>query len=499
MSLDLHTLFPPELDLQLVEVEQGNAALTLTLASRRRACVCPSCGTVSFRLHSRSTRFVQDLPCLGVTVSLRLIVRRFRCHHVPCTKQTFTEAFPEFITPFKRITKRLSSVFERVALDVGAEPGSRLLTSTGLFVSPDRLLRLVHALPRPERPCPNLIGIDDFAFRKGFTYGTVIVDLKTGTPVDLLSDRDASTVTTWLQARPNIELVARDRGKEYFVAVTTGAPQARQVLDRWHVLKNLREAVERQRAREQQAISNVLIQAGLQLPQIRRSRIDHVRRDAYTERRRAQYHKIRTLQSEGMTISGIARTLGIARPTVHAAVRTEHPPGVSRRRKRPSPLDVFEPHLRRRWAEGCRNAKLLWRELQALGYAGKYPPVRRWTEPRRGFDENVLPESNLIRGGSAPLAWYFVKPRTELDVDERRVLDVILTTFPALNELRTLTRTFVCALLDAKPADLASWRAKVEGSGLKSLQAFVLGLRHEWDALVAASETNGRTARPRAS
>lgn len=450
----------------------------------------------SSRLHSRYTRRVQDLPCLGFAVSLRLIVRRFRCAQATCTRRTFAEVFPEFVRAFGRATRRLGKVLEHVALAVGAEPGSRVLETTGIHVSPDRLLRLAHALPRPERSCPKIIGIDDFAFRKGFTYGTLIVDLETGSPVDLLPDRDTDTVKVWLEARPHVELVARDRGKEYFVAVTTGAPQARQVLDRWHVLKNLRETVERQLARQQQEISNVLAADGLQLPQIRRSRQDHVRRDAYMQRRQEQYQRIRALHQDGMTISRIARTLGVTRPTVHKAVRSEQPPGISRRRKRPSPLDVFEPHLRRRWAEGCRNARELWREVTALGYTGRYAPVRRWAEPRRGLDDKVLSDGNKTRAVPAHLAWFFVKPKVELDSAEQRVLDLMLTTFPQFAELRRLARAFVRAVLESKADELEAWRSQVEHSDLKSLRAFVYGLRHEWDALVAACETtwsNGPT------
>ena len=240
----LQPLFPEGLFLELEDVSHTGNTLTLSLSSTRDEGTCPTCAQGSSRIHSHYQRTLKDLPCLGHSVTLKLGVRRFRCNTLRCPKRTFAERFYLLAEPYSRITDRLRETLEGVVLMVGGEPGARLLRRLRVTTSADRLLRAAHALDVPSTSPPAALGVDDFAFCRGRSYGTVIVDLATGRAVDLLPDRQADTVASWLQSHANIEIVARDRSREYASGITKGAPKARQVLDRWHVLKNLREAVE---------------------------------------------------------------------------------------------------------------------------------------------------------------------------------------------------------------------------------------------------------------
>lgn len=176
---------------------------------------------------------------------MELRVRRFRCQNSLCTQRIFCERLPRVVAHYARRTVRLTTALELIGFAVGGEAGARLARELGLTVSPDTLLRRLHHLAQKETPIPRIIGVDDFAFRRGQRYGTLLVDLERRYPVDVLPDREAETLSAWLKAHPGIEIVTRDRSKTYANGISAGAPAAVQVADRWHLLKNLREALEK--------------------------------------------------------------------------------------------------------------------------------------------------------------------------------------------------------------------------------------------------------------
>jgi transposase len=200
---------------------------------------------MSSRVHSRYIRTAADLPWHGVPVRLELHTRRFRCRNSHCPKRIFCERLPSVVAPYARKTVRLHVALELIGFAVGGEAGARLAKALGLTASPDTLLRRVRQVARKESITPRIIGVDDFAFRRGQRHGTLLVDLERHLPIDVLPDRDAETLSAWLRAHPGIEIVTRDRSRAYANAITEGAPATVQVADRWHLLKNLREALEK--------------------------------------------------------------------------------------------------------------------------------------------------------------------------------------------------------------------------------------------------------------
>ncbi len=208
------------------------------------SAVCPDCQQISTKIHSRYKRHPRDLPCFGFPVQLHLMVRRFFCHHEPCSRRTFAESFPELVRFKKRRTNRLYRQHLAVAFAVSGEAGRRLLPLLAMPLSGDTLIRDIRCQPEEEPQSPRVLGIDDWAKKRGHTYGTILVDLESRQPIDLLDSREVTDVTAWLQQHPGIEIVSRDRGQDYAKAASLGAPKAQQVVDRWHLLKNLREVVE---------------------------------------------------------------------------------------------------------------------------------------------------------------------------------------------------------------------------------------------------------------
>jgi transposase len=206
---------------------------------------CPDCGRASRAVHSRYRRRPTDLPSLGRALRIDLRVRRFYCRNAACARRTFAERLLELIGPHARRTRRLAEAQGRVGVALGGEAGARLLQRLSMPASADTVLRLVRGLPLPEPEPPRVVGVDDWAQRKGRTYGTVMVDLERRRVLDLLPDRTAETLADWLRRQPQVALVARDRSTEYARGIALGAPGARQVADRWHLLANVRQVLER--------------------------------------------------------------------------------------------------------------------------------------------------------------------------------------------------------------------------------------------------------------
>lgn len=175
---------------------------------------------------------------------LELTVRTFRCDTSTCPRRIFTERLPEVVAPYARRTLRLAEVLRLLALALGGAAGSRPVAPLQLATSPATLLRLIRCTPLRTQPAPQVLGVDDWSQRRRKTCGTILVDLERRAVVDLLPDRTAETLAAWLRERPGIDIISRDRFGAHAEAARTEAPQARQVADRWHLLRNLAETLE---------------------------------------------------------------------------------------------------------------------------------------------------------------------------------------------------------------------------------------------------------------
>jgi transposase len=243
--MPLSTLLADPKAIRLLYLRPSLSAITLVVRTTARCAPCPRCHRASLRIHSRYARAVTDLPWHGIAVKLELRTRRFRCQNSLCVQSIFCERLPRVVAHYARKTVRLNAALELIGFAIGGEGGARIARKLGLTVSPDLLLRRLRQSSPEKTTAPRIIGCDDFAFRRGRRYGTLLVDLERRSPIDLLPDREAETLSAWLKAHPGIEIVTRDRSKTYACAITEGAPTAVQVADRWHLLNNLRETLEK--------------------------------------------------------------------------------------------------------------------------------------------------------------------------------------------------------------------------------------------------------------
>jgi transposase len=232
------SLLPAVPGLCLAQVAIAADTVTFTLASTQTPVPCPLCATPSARLHSHYARTVADLPWGHHAVRLHLQVRRFRCPVPACRRRVFAERLPTLVAPHGRRTLRLCEVLGLVVVALGGEGGARLLARLGMPASPASLLRLIRRMTPPAAPPVRVIGVDDFALRRGRRYATVIVDQEQRRPIELLADRTADTLATWLRQHQTLTTITRDRSTEYARGIAAGAPQAVEILDRWHVHKN---------------------------------------------------------------------------------------------------------------------------------------------------------------------------------------------------------------------------------------------------------------------
>ncbi|HZO91989.1 MAG TPA: ISL3 family transposase [Chthonomonadaceae bacterium] len=312
--------------------ESINGTLTLRLTTCGRSAICPACHHRSRRIHSHYQRTLADLPLGSQKVCLLVRVHRFVCVNPACSRRTFAEPLPEVVARYARRTQRLQISQTKLSQAVGSRPGARLAIPLGLPTSPTTVLRLERAAPVPTFGTPRVLRVDAWAFKKGQRYGTILVDLERHHVIDLLPDRTADSLAAWLRAHPGVEIISRGRGGCYAEGAREGAPHAVQVADRFHLLKNIGDMLERLLVRQHRFLREATHQAQgsaetaqsgeTSLPAAMTPPPDRplTRAQQQSRLRRAcrvaRYERAVALQQQGMSQREIARTLSLSRNTI---------------------------------------------------------------------------------------------------------------------------------------------------------------------------------------
>jgi transposase len=507
----LNPLLPEAVPLRCRHIRIQPDLVTVVVETTGPKAACPICGQPSRRLHSRYTRTLGDLPWQGRVVRWSLVARKFFCDRAGCPRQIFTERLPEVTAPYARKTGRLEHALTELAFACGGEPGARLAWQLGMPVSADTLLRRIRRSSAPTQSVLRVLGVDDWAVRRGQRYGTILCDLEQHRPIDLLNDREAETLAAWLRGHPEIRLITRDRASFYIEGASKGAPQAVQVADRFHLMQNLRQALVRMlehRYRHVAAVARHVSEArrsAVHPPSVveppKRSRTHRLprgptMRDIRRARRLERYQQVIELHRQGVSQRAIAKRVGVNRETVgryiHAGRFPERTP-----RKYASRTDPFTDYLHKRWKEGCHNAAQLARELETQGFVGSYCSVRRrvahWDPAESSrFQGSVSPVPPAVHPPSSRrLAWLLLKESGDLDDQDRVFVEALCQRCPEVAVAAKLAREFGDMAHDRQGHALDDWIQRAWDRAIpRELRAFATGLRSDYDAVKAAMTTD---------
>ncbi len=477
---------------QITLTENG---LLIEIAATSATSCCPSCSQPSSSIHCHYRRTLRDAPCAGRRVQLVLTVRKFTCRNSYCERKVFAERFPAFVEPWARMTIRCCRQITSIGLATCGKGGTRLATRLGIQTTRQTILRRIMDLPDSSAGVILFLGIDDFSFRRGCRFGTILVNLESHRVVDLLPDREAETSAAWMRQQLDLMVVSRDRGGAYASAAAQGAPQATQCADRFHLLKNLGEAVEdllarhlsASRKRQVEAAPQGQVPAGLAERKVRRCQPSEDLPSAYQQDRLARYQQLMQLREQGMTQAAIAQQIGVSLNTVRrwlldGCPETARGPYVSR-------LDPYLPYLFQRWTQGCQNIAQLFRELQARGYRGSYASVRDNLVRRLPFDGRKTPASASSQPPLLPTlqqaAFLFLRRPEELRPQEQETVNTLRQLHAEVELAYDLVQQFARMLRTRTGDKLDTWLTQVASSNLAELQSFAAGIEKDKDAVRA--------------
>ena len=478
------------------EAEVSGGCLWLRVRARADSACCPRCGCSSGKVHSTYQRRLADAAIGGRRVRIRLRVRRFFCGNPVCPARTFAEQVSGLTSRRSRRTPPLGRTLTSVALALAGRAGARLAGALDLTAGRSSMLRLVMALPDPETGALTIVGIDDFAFRRGRDYGTILINVETGRPVDLLRDREADTVADWLKEHPGIKVICRDRAGAYADGARQGAPDADQVADRWHIYHNLCEHVDRAAGRHRSCLEEPVPEepeqpaapdAGQALDR-QQAAIDaaarRVAESALAVRTRQRYDLVQSLKAQGKGIKPIKRETGLAKGTVRRFYYAETVGELLAKVKdgRPSILDEHKPYLHQRWNDGVTNVIQLHAELKDRGYKGSYGTIRDYVLPFRQAD--AAPPAVPGPPKARDLARWITADPDNLDDDEKAELAKARGRCPDLDALAGHVTDFAKILTGRHGDRLDDWIAKVEADDQPDLHSFVRGIKRDYQAVL---------------
>ncbi len=486
--MDPQLLLPPGAGLVVEQVQLCNEIVHVTVRCEPSGANCSNCGVWSEAFHSSYERNLGDLPIAGRQAVIDLQVRRFRCYHPDCRRKTFVEQAPVLAERYAHRTRRLRLLLDEIGLALGGRPGTRHCKRLAMPTSRSTLLRMVRALPERPIDTPTVLGVDEFAVRRGRRYGTILVDVGTHHVVDLLEDPSADALVEWLSKHPGSQVICRDRDGVYASAAKRGAPEALQVADRWHLVHNLADALERFAVRELATLRKELKAEG---PAYNSPSPDTLlaKTESSSPRRlllrNAQRHaEIHELMAQGLTVSAIARRVRLDRKTVRRFANAEVATDLlGADARRGTTLDPYLPYLARRWREGQQVAAFLFAEVWQQGYRGSKRTVRRQLAGWRVAEPP--PPAHAMLPRPRTLAWLLLRRPSDLDEKEQVLLKELYQQSAELVSARQLSQHFLRLVRERRGRELDDWVAEVRSTGPPELRGFSRNLQHDWAAVRA--------------
>jgi transposase len=476
------------LDLDSIEVHEQTVIVYLHATSPTAAC--SQCGTAGSRVHSRYERTIADLAFGGRNLVLRLLVRKWICPEASCSRHIFAECFPEVVQRYARMTDRLIKALQAVGAITNGADAAQIASSFGVHTTAKTIIRRVLQLPLPSEGSVHKVGIDEWAWKKGHRYGTILVDLEKRRVVQLLADRSVETSKAWLRKHPEIDLVSRDRGKIFREAATEGVPQAKQAVDRFHLQKNFAEALEKFFRKQERALKKATQRSTGKTRSAEETAVPEkvARERRARHRQRVSMHKrIWKLYRQGCHKEQIAQLVGVSSRRVYRALEQETPPPPRRRSRSSSIVDPYLSYLTSRWNQGCHNVTQLYEEIVAQGYTGTQRTLQMRLRPFRQKVARPVSKQTVIwdkppspRG----VALMMVRPEQRRTREQTAYLEQLIQSNEPVAVVFKLAQDFARLLRKREgQVRLEQWKDSVRTSGIAELIAFVDGLADDGEAV----------------
>lgn len=483
-------------------VETDVGLVTFFVHSSAAFASCSGCGAKSSRVHGRYRRSLADVPLAGRRVRIVAAIRRFKCGLAACPQATFSEQIPGMTTLFARRTPLVTEQLVAIALALVGRAGSRLAAKLSVPCGRDLLIGLIRAQPVPVPPVVTVLGVDDFAFRRSATYGTILINMADHRPVDVLPDREAATLAAWLAEHPGVKVVCRDRSGAYAEGIRIGAPDAIQVADRFHLWQNLCKATQKTVIAHHpclreatQAVSAVAERQPPQPPPILGP--PPTKQYPLAARTKQRYADVQECLGRGLSRAAVGRELNLDIQTVQrfADARTVEEL-LGKAENRATKLDPWLDVVNQRWNEGITNAAQIHTELRARGYTGDIQTVRRYLKPLRHRGDGrthgpvkPAPTSAAVPKPQHVSRWLLTHP-DHLSEDDTLALKKVTATCSHLERLHHHIRTFTAIMADRRGVeDLPAWLGSVESDDLPALRSIAVGIRRDLDAVINGLST----------
>lgn len=490
--------------LALTSLHLTATSLIVSVSCRHLTAACPVCQQSSERVHSSYQRTVADVPCGGRRVTLLLRVRKFVCPTPTCPPQIFTERLADLVNPYARMTTRLHELLQAFGLVAGGEQGSRLAQRCGIQVSPSTLLRHLMSLAAVPLPPVRVLGVDDWSWKKGRRYGTILVDLERRKIIDLLPDRTSATFAAWLRQHPEVDVISRDRGTDYAAAAREAAPQAQQIADRFHLVRNVSDILLLLLARCRAEIRTPASGKGpesdspppdppraLPHPETWRQHPPRQMERAYQARqaeREDRFRQIMALREQGLPFAAIAQRMKMAERSVRQWCKQGAAPTHRRRRRRRSVFDPYAAYVLERWQAGIQDGRQLFEEIRLQGFPGSVRVVQSFLqtlrEDRRPLTD-LAPPSPAEQFSARAAVWLFIRAPDDLTDEEQRMLACIRQASVTAETAYGLVQDFLTMVRKREGERLEAWLEAAQASQIPELQRLALGILRDKEAVLA--------------
>lgn len=488
------TLLPNISDIAIENIEFSDSSVEIKLHTKSSTSHCPDCKMVSSKVHSRYVRTISDLPWANSSVVIRLKVRRFFCTNTECLRKFFTERI-DGLSCYSRRTRRMTSSLLSLGMKLGGRSGSEIASKFKMRVSPSTILRLIKGVPEKIFETPKVLGVDDWAIRKGRTYGTILVDLEKKKPIELLPDRESETLEEWLKGHPGVEIISRDRSGSYALGAKNGAPTAHPVADRWHLLKNLTMALKKMMEKYHSENRLVAIKIAEDqylklieaLPDKDKSEPPKtMKKGKLPSKYELQFKEVKKLQKQNLSQREISRRTGISRETISKYFKWEYYPEKVKVIGRKSIVHPYSAYLKKRFEEGEKDYKALFEEIQNKSFTGSITALRNFLRNNNMLIPKKTPGTRKpqpIIYSSRKLGYILGKKEEDLLEKEREYLNHLYQLCPLTKDASELALEFKTFLKNRAYNSLDDWIEKAKNSGPNALQNFAKGLINDYEAV----------------